>query len=95
MSLWGKTDVLGDVPKFVEDTAEAYLVDISEAQVAANRLKGIITPGWNTYTTYTDATGTVRHKVETLVAMKVTAADAGDDGTTGDTVDEDAVVADE
>jgi hypothetical protein len=35
-----------------------------------------------------------RHFAECLVPMKVTAVAAGDDGVTGDTVDEDAIVAD-
>jgi hypothetical protein len=43
---------------------------------------------------YTDATGATRHKAESLVVMKVAAADAGDLGVTGNTADEDAIVAD-
>ena len=62
--------------------------------IAANKAKGLNTGGWNLYSTYTDGTGATRHKAETLVAMGVTAATAGDAGTTGVTADEDAVVAD-
>ena len=96
MSLWGKTDTLADAPKYLnaEEKQDVYLVDVDEAQVDSNRDKGIVTPGWNTYTTYVNALGETRHKVENLVAMKVTALDAGDDGVTGNTAIEDTVVAD-
>ena len=96
MALWGKTDVVGDVPSYLNttDAGNCYFVDVEEAGVAANKAKGLDTGGWNLYTTYTDADGATRHKPECLVAMGVSAADAGDDGITGDTADEDAVVAD-
>ena len=104
MALWGKTDALASVPKWLEtdanntnasnDADNAVFVDVTEAGVAANRAKGLKTPGWNLYHTYTDANGNTRHKTESLIAMKVTAADAGDLGITGDTVDEDPKVAD-
>lgn len=93
MSLWGKTDTLADAPTFV-DSDTAYLVDTTEAGVASNRAAGLKTSGWNTYTTYTDSTGSVRHKVEPIAPMRVTAADAGDLGVTGNTAVEDTVVAD-
>lgn len=99
MALWGKTDTLADVPKWLEDDANntnashdrdnAIFVDVEEAGVAANRAKGIKTPGWNLHIT---AGG--RTRTECLVAMKVSAADAGDLGITGDTAVEDAIVAD-
>lgn len=105
MASWGKTDTLADVPKYLEDDVNntnkshdrdnAIFVDTDEAGVAANREKGIKTPGWNLYNTYTTAEGNTRHIVEPLVAMKVSAADAGDLGITGDTADEDAIVADD
>lgn len=99
MALWGKTDALASVPTWLEDAAantnksndrdNAIFVDVTEAGIAANRAKGIKTPGWNLHIT---AGG--RTRTECLVAMKVSAADAGDLGITGDTVDEDAIVAD-
>ena len=99
MALWGKTDALASVPTWLEDEAantnksndrdNAIFVDVTEAGIAANRAKGIKTPGWNLHIT---ACG--RTRTECLVAMKVSAADAGDLGITGDTVDEDAIVAD-
>jgi hypothetical protein len=104
MALWGKTDELNSVPKWLEDDSNntnkshdrdnAVFVDLTEAGVAANRAKGLKTPGWNLYHTYTDATGATRHKTESLVVMKVSAADAGDDGVTGNTAIEDTIVAD-
>ena len=104
MALWGKTDAAASVPKWLETDANntnksndedlAVFVDLTEAGVTANRAKGLKTPGWNLYHTYTDQNGATRHKAESLVPMKVTAADAGDLGVTGDTVDEDAIVAD-
>jgi len=104
MAQWGKTDVAGDVPKWLETDANntnksndedlAVFVDLTEAGIAANRAKGLKTPGWNLYHTYTDQNGATRHKAESLVPMKVTAVAAGDLGITGDTADEDAIVAD-
>jgi len=102
MALWGKTDALASVPTWLEadsnntnksnDQDNAIFVDTTEAGVAANRAKGIKTPGWNLYNTYTTAEGNTRHIVESLVTMKVTAGDAGDLGVTG--AGDDSIVAD-
>ena len=88
MASWGKTDASGSVPKYLEtdvnntnkshDADNAVFVDLTEAGVAANRARGIKTPGWNLYNTYTTADGRTRHIVEPLVTMKVSASDAGD-----------------
>lgn len=88
MASWGKTDASGSVPKYLEtdvnntnkshDADNAVFVDLTEAGVASNRAKGIKTPGWNLYHTYVDANGNTRHKTESLVVMKVSASDAGD-----------------
>ena len=88
MALWGKTDTLADIPKWLEtdanntntsnDADNAVFVDVSEAAVTANRAKGLKTPGWNLYS---NAGG--RHRSEVLVAMKMSAADAGDAGIGG------------
>lgn len=96
MALWGKTDTADDAPSYLNttDAGNCYFIDITEAGVTANKAKGLDTGGWNLYTTYTDANGATRHKAECLVAMGVTAVDAGDDGSTGNTADEDLVVAD-
>jgi hypothetical protein len=104
MALWGKTDALASVPKWLEDDANnpnksndidnAVFVDLTEAGITANRAKGLKTPGWNLYHTYVDGAGNTRHKTEILIPMKVSAADAGDDGVTGNTDIEDTIVAD-
>lgn len=97
MAQWGKTDAAGSVPKYLEtdanntnkshDADNAYFVDTDEAAVASNRAKGLKTPGWNLYHTYTTADGRTRNIAEPLVTMKVSATDAGDQA-------DDAVVAD-
>lgn len=103
MPLWGKTDDANSAPKFLlddenatpqTDVDNAYFVDTEEAGVTSNRAKGLQTPGWNLYTTYTDSDGATRHRVENLVSMKVAAVDAGDLGVSGNTDIEDATVAD-
>jgi hypothetical protein len=99
MALWGNTDTLADAPKYLSSNAaanpqtdvdNAYFVDLTEAAVATNRAKGIVTPGWNLI----QDIGNGRLRVETLVAMKVTALAAGDLGVTGNTEIEDTTVAD-
>lgn len=102
MPLWGDTDDANSAPKYLaKDAADAdaantvYFVDTDEAQVANNIAIGLNTPGWNLYSTYTTNGGSVtRRKVEPLVAMKRTAAQAGDLGITGNTAVEDTVVED-
>ena len=104
MAQWGKTDTLADAPKYLETNANntnkshdkdnAIFVDTTEAAVSSNRAKGIKTPGWNLYNTYTTADGRTRHIVEPLVAMKVSASVAGDLGVTANTAVEDTIVAD-
>jgi len=104
MALWGKTDTAADAPKWLSDDANntnksndkdnAVFVDLTEAGVTANRAKGLGTPGWNLYNTYTTADGRTRHIAEPLCVMKVTQGDAGDAGVTGNTAVEDTIVAD-
>lgn len=73
---------------------DLYFIDTTEAAVDANRDKGLKTGGWNLFETYTDANSATRYKVEPLVAMRRTAAQAGDDGLTGNTDIEDTTVPD-
>lgn len=104
MPLWGKEDNANSVPKhlstsndvtrFGQSQDHAVFVDTEEAGVESNRAKGLKTPGWNLFRTYTDANGNTRRRVENLVSMKVAAADAGDLGISGNTTIEDAIVAD-
>ena len=70
-----------DSPKYVayDDITNIYGNDLTEAQVAANRAKGLYTPGWVRYKTYTDMHGNTRNKAEVLVVMRsMTQAVAGD-----------------
>ena len=94
MAQWGNTDTLADAPIWADDVTKVIFVDTDEAQIASNRVKGIKTPGWNLHKEYTDQNGNVRRSTESLVAMKATAIQAGDLGVTGDTIAEDAIVAD-
>jgi len=75
-----------DSPKYVPytDIANVYGVDVVEAKVAGNRAKGLNTPGWNRYVTYTDMHGNTRHKAENLVVMKGITGDAADDSVAAD-----------
>jgi len=70
----------------VSDKDATYGVDSSSPNYEAqtNRGKGIKTPGWVQYRTYTDANGNTRHKVETLVAAGSMTGDANDDSVVAD-----------
>ena len=78
---------------------DLYFVDIDEAQQAENRARGLKTPGWTNYRSYTDANGNVRHKSEILVALggNKTVGATGSYNTqanTGDRSTDDAVLVD-
>lgn len=53
-------------------------VDAQEAQVTANKAKGITGAGWYAVRTYTDANSATRYKTECLVAITVGSTDSGD-----------------
>lgn len=80
MALWGKTDADNSRPKYLNtaDLAKCIFVDITEANQATNKKRGITSGGWWMYNTYTDAQGDTRFKTECLVAMSETALAAGD-----------------
>jgi hypothetical protein len=59
-------------------TQDIYFVDNTEASLAANKNRGLNSPGWWQYHEYTDASGATRYKTELLVAFSETAANAGD-----------------
>lgn len=84
MALWGNTDVEGSKPKFLSDAEKTATAGISaaEAAVAANKAKGVSSPGWVKTLTYTDAQGNVRNKTEVLVAMGSISGDNNADDTT-------------
>jgi hypothetical protein len=83
MSLWGKTDAVGSRPKWIDLTnypanTQLVFVDLTEAQAASNRAKGIDGPGWWLHREYTDSDGQIRYKSELVVTLQETAANAGD-----------------
>lgn len=78
MPLWNTTDQEESKPKFVKAADLASVIGVDVAEVAAGRAKGIRTPGWNKYTTYTDSQGNVRHKAYCLVAASSMTLDAED-----------------
>ena len=87
MALWNNTDAEASKPKYLNtaDKAATLGVSVDEAQNAGNIAKGINTPGWVKYTTYTDAQGNTRNKAETLVAFSSLTGD-------NDTIDPDPVI---
>lgn len=83
MSLWSNTDAAGSVPKYFvsgDDGSGAQMIFVSqeEAQLAENRERGLDSPGWYRYFTFTDQHGNTRHKAELQVAMMIPQATAGD-----------------
>jgi len=83
---------VGDDTDTIQVTpSDVYFVDVTEAGLATNKAKGLGTGGWHKYSTYAAESGETRHRAEVLVAMRQTAAEAGDVGVDGD---DDAVVVD-
>jgi len=56
---------------------DLYFIDADEATQAENIARGLKTPGWTNYRSYTDANGNVRNKSEVLVAMGAYAGATG------------------
>lgn len=69
MSLWTSKDEAAGKPKYLSTAEKAVTYGVDNTEAAANRSIGLRTPGWNKRTTYTDAQGNVRNKVECLVSM--------------------------
>ena len=73
-----------DTPVYVP-TAEIVAnniigIDTTEAGITANKARGINTPGWTKYVTYTDMHSRTRHKAEPLVVLAAgVSSDAPDD----------------
>jgi hypothetical protein len=85
----GATITGQDIPKYVtvaEVSSNNIIgVDDTEAGLAANKARGINTPGWTKYVTYTDMHGTTRYKTEPLVVMSsAVTGDAPDDSIAAD-----------
>jgi len=78
----GLTVTANEQPAYIPESEldEVFGISVAEAQQSVNRSKGINTPGWVKYVTYTDAQGNTRHKAENLVAFAGIAGDA--DGAT-------------
>ena len=75
---WTAANVAGtvtgqDTPTYVP-TSEIVAnnivgIDNTEAGIANNRIRGLSTPGWNKYVTYTDMHSRTRHKTEPLIVI--------------------------
>jgi len=96
MSLYGRTDSGANKTKIenlrnaVPNTAAETIVfvDDTEAQLSENKLRGINSPGWWSYRTYTDAAGNTRHKAELLAFI------TGPDANANETQADDTIAAD-
>jgi hypothetical protein len=71
-----------------------YGIDAREANVASNKAKGIKSPGWVHYQTWTNTQGTVRNRAEILVAMSKNFNEFNLDANIGADANEDAVISD-
>lgn len=74
----GLTVTANEQPAYVPEAqlADVFGISASEAGETANREKGIKSPGWVKYVTYTDAESNTRHKAEVLVAHGSVTGDA-------------------
>ena len=85
MALWTNVDGgAGNKPKYLTDAEKTATsaISVAEAELAANKAKGVAHAGWVKYSTYTDAQGATRHKSEVLVAMSSIYGDQPADSTT-------------
>jgi len=102
----GATGAIGNLQRNVEGNEnydhnyngrDLYFIDADEATQAENIARGLKTPGWTNYRSYTDANGNVRNKSEVLVAMGAYSGATGF-GTyqaqTGDNTADDTVLVD-
>lgn len=75
MSLYGRTDSTDNQTKagigVVSDsnTKTIVFIDQTEAQLEENKSRGLNSPGWWAYDTYTDMHGNTRHKAELMVSV--------------------------
>ena len=63
-----------------QSSVDTQIVAVSqaEAQLSTNKSRGISSPGWWAYRTYTDTAGTTRHKSELIASYKDGSAISGD-----------------
>jgi hypothetical protein len=57
---------------------KSVFIDATEATLAENKERGLTSPGWWEYMTYTDADGNTRHKAQQLVSFKSAPANTAD-----------------
>ena len=75
MSLYGKDDSNANKTKAgigvatSSQSKEIIFIDDTEAQLEVNKNRGLGSPGWYQYFTYTDSHGNTRHKSELLVSI--------------------------
>lgn len=96
MSLYGRTDSNANKTQVGltrgngagSATETIVFVDDTEAQLSENKERGINSPGWWAYRTYTDASGNTRHKSELLAFI------TGPDANANETQADDTIAAD-
>ena len=75
MSLYGKDDSNANKTKAgigvsgSSQTKTIVFIDDTEAQLAENKARGVGSPGWYSFFTYTDMHGNIRYKSEQLVSI--------------------------
>ena len=94
MSLYGKDDSNANKTKAgigVAASSQAktiVFIDDTEAQLAENKARGVGSPGWYSFFTYTDMHGHTRYKAEHLVTI------AGPEANASETQSDDTIGAD-
>jgi len=94
MSLYGKDDSNANKTKAgigvaaSSNTKTIVFIDDTEAQLAENKARGVASPGWHSFYTYTDMHGKTRTKSELLVTI------AGPEANASETQSDDTIGAD-
>ena len=88
---WGANLLLGANTVNVRNV---FGIDATEANVTSNKNKGINSPGWVHYQTWTNTQGSTRHRAETLVAMSKNFNRANVDFNVGLDANDDATIQD-
>ena len=96
MSLYGRTDAAANQTKVAAtrgngsgaSTETIVFVDATEAGLNENKTRGLTSPGWWAYRTYTDASGKTRHKAEHLMVL------SNPDTNANETLSDDTIAAD-
>ena len=84
MSLYGKDDSNANKTKAgigvagSSNTKTIVFIDDTEAQLASNKARGVGSPGWYSFFTYTDMHGNTRYKSEQLVSITDPEANASE-----------------